>query len=95
MAPALPRETVEHMLTTKLGMSCDPRDHRWYYLTFEGRTIASTFVSAGGKYRTLGDDLVSKMARQLYINSGFFLGLVKCTKSLEDYFDARRNNGSL
>ena len=82
------------MLFVKLGMERDERDHRWYRLVVEGRVVARTFVSTGSKkYKTLGDDLVAKMAKQLHVTTPFFTGLVRCFKSRDDYLQQLRDQG--
>jgi len=78
------------MLTGKLGMEPEPGDHQWYRMVVDGRTIARTPVSRGNqKYKTLGVDLTSKMAKQLGVSNAFFTGLVQCSKSKADYLAFR------
>lgn len=84
------------MLTGKLGMEMEKGDHRRFRLVLEGRTVARTFVSTGStKYRTLGSDLVAKMARQLHVTAPFFTGLVQCSKGRDDYLRELRVQGLL
>jgi hypothetical protein len=48
--------------------------------------LARTFVSTGSKeYLTLAHDLVASMARQLGVSTPFFVGIVDCSRSREDY----------
>lgn len=86
---ALSRRDVERMLVTKLGMTKDERDHRVYTLKIDEMTIARTKISTGTGHRTLGDNLVSAIARQLRVSSQDLIGLVQCTISKEDYLRAR------
>lgn len=95
MAPALSRAETERVLTKKLGMVMDDRSHRYYVLVEDGHEIARTFVSKGTKYKTIPANLVSEMARQLYVTPAFLAGLVGCTKSKADYLSFRRANGTL
>lgn len=96
MAAALPCGAVERMLKTKLGMQERKGDHRRFELVVDERVVATTFVSRGSeKYRILGDDLVTKMARQMHVTSGFFGGLVHCHNSKDDYIQALRDQGRL
>jgi hypothetical protein len=61
---AVSRRGVERMLTNKLEMTLDDPDHQVFLLVIEGRVIARTKLSRGSeKYKTLGDDLVRKMAQ--------------------------------
>ncbi len=84
------------MLLSKLGMEKDQTDHRVYRFVYEGRLVARTFVSTGStKYKTLGDDLIAKMAKQLHVTSPFFVGIVKCSNSREDYVVRLRQQGLL
>lgn len=95
MSAALSRDAAEAMLTSKLGMQLDRRDHRWYVLEIDGRPIVRTFVSTGGKYKTLGHDLVARMARQLLVTTPFVVELVQCSKTREEYLDHLRQSGRL
>ena len=49
------------------------------------KTEISTFVSRGTKYKDLGDDLVSSMAKQCKLTIGEFGELVDCSMSRDDY----------
>ena len=85
MAPALIRAEVERALVCKLKMTQSADDHRRYVLIVDGAIVAKTFVSTGSGYKTIGSELVSKMANQLGVPTGFFAEIVSCTKSREDY----------
>lgn len=92
--PALPRVDVERALTHKLEMTLDPGgDHRRYRLVVGGNNIASTFVSTETKHRGLGSNLVSKMAQQLNVSTGFFVALVNCSKNRDEYLAELRRRG--
>lgn len=85
------------MLLTKPEMELDDGDHRWYRFVVDGKVIARTFVSKGGskKDKTLGDDLIGKMARQWHVTTPFLSGLVRCTDSREDDVRMLREQGKL
>jgi hypothetical protein len=95
VAPALQRSAVEKTLVTKLQMQQEVRDHRWFQLEVNGRLITRTYVSTGTKYKTLGNDLVSKMAHELQVPTGFLVKLVNCQKSREEYIQHLQDTGKL
>lgn len=84
------------MLTNKLEMTLDDRDHQVFLLMVDGRVVARTKLSRGSeKDKTLGDDLVRKMAQQLHVSMAVFRELESCTKSRDEYFQILRENGLL
>jgi hypothetical protein len=94
----LPRDTTEQQLVQKVQMTPRNRkgdDHRFYDLVINGQRVARTKVSRGSGYKTLGDDLVSKMARQLYVPTPFFRELINCTKSRDEYLGILRDQGRI
>lgn len=93
---AVSRRGVERMLTNKLEMTLDDQDHQVFHLMVDGRVVARTKLSRGSeKYKTLGDDLVRKMAQQLHVTMPIFRDLEGCTKSRDDYLQALKENGFL
>ena len=85
MAPSLSQRAVVNMLLNKLNADKDRgRDHCWYVIRDGETFVARTKVSHGGD-RALSDLLVSKMAKQLNITTGTFVGLVNCSISREQY----------
>lgn len=92
---ALASRDVERMLTNKLDMALDDRgDHRVYRLHVDGAFVLKTKLSRGSaSHRTLGDDLVSAMARQLRVTTPFFRELTQCTKSHDDYLQHLQDAG--
>jgi hypothetical protein len=70
-------------------------DHRRYRLIIDAQFIAQTHVSSGTKYRTLGQDLVAAMAKQLHVSPQFFRDIVTCTKSRDDYLHKLRELNKL
>jgi hypothetical protein len=90
----LARDAVERKLTQKLEMTHRKRrgdDHRRYDLLIDGQRIARTMVSTGTGSRTLGDNLVSQMARQLKVPTPFFRELISCSKSRAEYLEKLRD----
>jgi hypothetical protein len=91
---ALSRRDVERALSRKLDMVLDEdRDHRFYLLVVNGKPAVRTKVSTGSGYRTLGDDLVGAMARQLNVPIPFFRDIVSCAKGQDDYLQHLSKTG--
>ncbi len=81
----LERDDVEAALKRK-GFVQDDRDHRYFKLFVGGKyTAIFTKTSTGKKYKTLGDNLVSHMARQVKLTGKQFKALVDCSLSAADY----------
>lgn len=84
----MPRDKrdVEAGLAAK-GFQSDSGDHRVFiYYSKDGRrTPVRTKTSHGTSTRTIGDDLISQMARQCHVTRGDFLRLVDCPMSREEY----------
>jgi len=78
MSP-LPRREVENSLLSK-GFRSSDRDHEFFFLYVDGlKTSIRTKVSRGTQYKTLSDDLLSKMKRQLRLEKmSQLLELVNC-----------------
>ena len=93
---AVSRRGVERMLTNKLEMRLDDRDHQVFLLEIDGRVVARTKLSRGSaKYTTLGADLVRKMAQQLHVSMPIFRELESCTKSRDEYLQILSETGFL
>ena len=84
------RKDVEVSLAEKGFTLVSDKDHRYYVFKFDNRVVARTKVSHGTKYKDLGDDLISRMARQCWLNTQEFLELVDCTLSQQGYEDKLR-----
>lgn len=91
----LPRDDVERALEHKLGFKRDETDHWRFRLVIRGRQIVRTKSSHGTKYRELGDQLLALMARELQVSRGFFISVVRYTKSPEEYLDELARRGLL
>ena len=91
----MPRErlTIASSLTSK-GFRSDPTGNHHRYWLYLGETKQSVFtkISHGSGYKTIGDELLSKMARQLKLTKMQFLRLVDCTMSEQEYVDCLRAN---
>lgn len=71
----------------KKGFSVSAGDHNFFtYRTLEGqKTSVWTKTSHGSSHKTLGDQLVSAMAKQCGLNNGQFARFVECPLSREEY----------
>lgn len=92
---SLERDIVESGLTEK-GFVREDRDHRFYFLYVDGKyTGIYTKTSRGKGYKTLGNDLVSAMAKQVKLSKPQFVELVSCTLSREEYLNLLREQDAL
>lgn len=92
----LERSKIQANLLKKGFVESDDRRHIFYHFMHEGKkTNIRTQVSHGTKYKTLGDDLVSKMASQCKLNAARFRGLAECTLSHEEYIDLLKASGDI
>ncbi len=77
---------LESLLQKKFGFSfakTRSTDHRWYELHIPGLPVIVTKVSHGTS--ELSSSLESMIARQLRVRRPFFLEMIGCTKSADDY----------
>jgi hypothetical protein len=83
---AIDRRSVVAALEKK-GFSASAGDHNFFtYQTSDGqKTSVWTKTSHGSSHRTLGDPLVSAMAKQCGLTKGQFNQLVECPLSREAY----------
>ncbi len=83
---SLERRNVEKSLVKK-GFVKDERTHHTFYIfSLDGSKIRiMTRVSRGSGYKTLGDDLVSEMAKQCRLSNGDFQNLIDCPLSRDAY----------
>lgn len=82
----LERRAIDAALKNK-GFRVDTlADHDKYWLHHNGvKQAIYTKLSRGTNYRTIGDDLVSKIARQVKLPRRKFEELVDCSLSEADY----------
>lgn len=92
----LQRAKVQENLPKKGFSEVVDRDHIFYLFFYEGKkTHIHTHVSHGTKYKTLGDDLVSKMAKQCKLTTKGFRRLTECTLSHDDYIGILKSSGEI
>ncbi len=85
----LQRRKVEDSLKKK-GFLKDAsgRHVRFLYVRLNGaKTDIFTVTSHGRTGKDIGDNLVSRMAKQCRVNRAMFEGLVRCTVGQEEYED--------
>lgn len=93
---SLERSKVKTNLPKKGFVETDDRDHIFYHFFHEGKkTHIRTHVSHGSKYKTLGDGLVSTMAKQCKLTTKNFKKLAECTLSHEDYVAELKSSGEV
>jgi hypothetical protein len=64
------------------------QDHRYFtFKSSNGQKVATTHTSHGSSYKSLGDSLLSAMARQCHLTKSEFVSLVDCTLTQQDYED--------
>lgn len=68
----------------KIGAEdCDKTKHEGYRILFRGEVIGQTIVSRGRAQ--IGDNLLSKIARDVGIRRGNFVETCKCTRGRPEY----------
>ena len=91
----LEREKIRSALEKK-GFKKDEknRDHDYYFLQVAGKkSSVFTKLSRGSNYKTIGDGLVAKIAKQIFLTRSQFEKYVSCSMSREDYLEAVRARG--
>lgn len=80
------RKKVEAALKTK-GFRTKEGDHHYFifYSREDKKTIIKTKTSHSPKTKTLGDPLISAMAKQCFLTKDEFLDLVDCPMTQEVY----------
>ncbi len=79
--PQLPRRTLVECFERKLHGRVDREDeHIHYVFELEGCVIAVTEISPPNKYRDFGDDILSRIARQLKVSLGRLKKSAYCDK---------------
>lgn len=92
----LKRDIVQSNLPKKGFVETRDRDHVFYHFYHNGKkTHIRTHVSHGSKYKILGNDLVSSMARQCKLTTKKFRGLAECTVSHEEYIRELQGSGEI
>jgi len=75
---------VDRALVNKLGFEKRETHHHVYRLWLEGKLVARTYISHGG--RELSRYHVSQMAKQCRLSTGEFVDAVRCPLTREDYY---------
>lgn len=83
----LERKAIERAAIGKLKMTSDKKrqDHPQLKFIHEGRVVGKIHFSHTPKMKTIGPELVKKLAAQMNVDVPFFVEVVSCTKSREDY----------
>ncbi len=74
---------IEGMLKTKLKMSDENSDHKWFKLEIEGLPPIRTKLP--NHKEDIRDGLESRICKQLRVRKLFFHGLMDCSKYKSDY----------
>lgn len=90
------RDDIEGALLRK-GFQKKNTDHAYFlFYDSEGKkTAVYTKTSFGRKYKTLGPELISQMARQCRLSKSQFTELVDCTLSRERYESFLKEHGHI
>lgn len=86
------RVDIESALLRKGFVKRFDGDHRFFDFFQGERFFFFTKVSHGTKYKEIGDDLLSQMAKQCHLSKKQFLELIDCSMSQEDYETILREN---
>jgi hypothetical protein len=72
------------------------RDHDFYFFEYKGLVApVYTKLSRGSSYRTIGDNLIGKISRQLHLTTRQFNDLVDCTMSQRAYESCLAGQGKI
>ena len=81
----LKRSEIHSGLKNK-GFELNDGDHNFFYFIEKGKkTSVFTKTSKGTNYKTISDDLIGKMARQIRLTNQQFHVLIKCPLTREEY----------
>lgn len=91
------RVNIEAALKIKGFQKLKKRDHDRYNLVVDGKiTHIGTKMSTGSNYKTIGDNLLIQMYKQLRMNNKEELKrFIGCKYSLEAYLNALRQNNQI
>ena len=79
------RRDLERTLVSKLGFRVEEGTHRIFILRIGGKIAAKTRISRGNQYRTIGNSLISEIARQIHCTRSLLERLVTGSATREDY----------
>mgnify|MGYP001497921741 CR=1 FL=1 len=74
---------VESKLIHKFKFTKDNSDHRKFTLEVPGQALIFTIISHS--HRDISAPILSSICKQLRVRKHFFLEMIQCTKSREDY----------
>jgi hypothetical protein len=91
------RDRIEAALESKGFEKMKKKDHFRYNLVIDGKiTHIGTKMSTGSNYKTIGDNLLIQMYKQLRMNNkDEFKRFVGCTYSLDAYVNTLRQSNQL
>lgn len=75
---------VDQALVRKLGFEKTETHHHVYRLWLEGKLVARTYISHGG--RELSRFHASQMAKQMQLQKAEFMEVINCPLTREDYY---------
>ena len=89
------RLLIDQSLTKKGFKSMNQSSHIYYKLIIDGKiSNIRTKMSTGSQYKTISDNLLSKMSKQLRMkNVAEFRRYIECTYSRESYIDFLKKEG--
>lgn len=82
-----------HRLLLALGFIEVSSRHIQFHLVVNGVRVASTMVSRGENARTLGEAMVSTIAKDIGVSRAFLYQLVRGEKGRDDYYTELRRQG--
>lgn len=88
------RDNIDAALRSKGFQKSDKKDHFRYNLLIDGKiTHIGTKISMGSNYKTIGDNLLIQMYKQLRMSCKEDLKkYIKCTYSYEEYIKYLEEN---
>jgi predicted RNA binding protein YcfA (HicA-like mRNA interferase family) len=91
------RSDVESSLKKKGFKQEDHSHHRYFiYYTVDGKkSVVKTYTSRGKSYKSLGNNLISQMARQCKLANADFKSLIDCPLDRNSYEIKLTENGHI
>jgi len=92
----LPRRKIQSSLLKK-GFKREDTDHRVFrFYVGDRKTSVSTFISHGSLYKEYGNDLLSKMKRELCMsNKKYLIDFIACPVTRERYTEDLVSSGKV
>lgn len=80
------RRNLKRALNSKLRAEKEPgSDHDKFYVSCEGLIVGRTQVPRGSQYKTIDDELLDEIARQLRLYLTELKKVDECTIGLDEY----------